>query len=195
MVEDPKFIRAFIALYPPEAVMTRLEQVQRSLRYPLARAGITWTKPKQLHLTLKFLADITVDSLPALKDAIATACQRTGPLLVRAEGLGVFPHQRKPRVIWVGLSGQLASLLELQARIEATTAAWRQPEKRVFHPHLTLGRIRHISGQQTEVLAQKLSELAAADFGEWRADHIDLVKSTLTADGAIYERLATFSLS
>ena len=195
MVEDSKFIRAFIAFYPPEAVKIRLEQMQRSLKYPLARAGITWVKPDQLDLTLKFLADITMDSLPALKDAIATACQTTIPLLVRTEGLGVFPHQRKPRVIWVGLNGQLASLLELQARIEATTAAWREPEKRVFHPHLTLGRIRQISGQQMVVLAKKLSELAAADFGEFRVQQIDLMQSHLSGAGVTYTRLMAFPLA
>jgi len=187
--------RVFVALNPPAAVLERLALVQRRLKRPLARSGITWAKPGQIHLTLKFLGDVPSDTVAELQAALEEACSRFSPLVLRVAGLGVFPGRHKPRVIWAGLDGDIEAVKLLAERVEGVTQRWRERETREFRPHLTLGRVRHISLAQTEVLLAKLQTLGAEPFGGWRVERVELMRSTLTADGAVYASLAEWALA
>jgi RNA 2',3'-cyclic 3'-phosphodiesterase len=191
---DSRVIRAFIAINLPDDVRANLARLARELESALPGNGVRWVRPEQVHLTLKFLGDIAVDSVADLKDAIRCACRNIEPCSLRGEGLGVFPTEQKPRVIWAGLGGDREMVQRLQEQLESETARWRAREEREFHPHLTLARVKHLNPMQTEILGNKLGERKNAGFGEWQTEKLELMQSTLTATGALYSSLAEFGL-
>lgn len=194
MTEPATSLRFFIAINLPAEVRERLGLLLRRLKFPLARAGITWAKPAQIHLTLKFLGDIPAGAVGDLEAAIWRGCEGVPPFTLRAETLGVFPGDRKPRVIWAGVGGELEVLRRLQAGIERETGCWREPERKEFRPHLTLGRVRHLTAGQTQTLRAKLAEFRALEFGEWRVTEVALMRSELSSAGAEHVSLATCRL-
>src|SRR4051812_2511837 len=104
-------MRLFVAANPPAEVRSQLAEIQRRLETSLGRAEISWSKPEQIHVTLKFLGDFPSPGLGELKSELAQVCAGASRLELQARGLGVFPDACKPRVIWVGLNGQMEALL------------------------------------------------------------------------------------
>jgi 2'-5' RNA ligase len=186
------FIRAFIAINLPGEVRAKLVRQHRSLKVALPGDGIRWTPPGQIHLTLKFLGDVPSSSVDDLRAAVESGCRGTAPFSLRARGLGVFPGAQRPRVLWAGVEGELDALRQLQERIEIETGRWREREARAFQPHLTLARIKILPPGRALALRKKLA--AAADFGAWRVERVDLMRSHLSASGVTHEALAGFKL-
>lgn len=191
---DAAFIRAFIAINLPTEVQTNLAELQSDLKSALPGSGLRWTKPEQIHLTLKFLGDIAANSLENLKNAIHRACDGIPPFALKTEALGAFPDSRRPRVIWTDVTGNTDILCRLQGQIERETVAWREAEQRTFQPHLTLARVRSLKPREAEVLREKIRAHEAAKFGEWQVTQIDLMQSKLSGAGAEYSQLAEFHL-
>jgi 2'-5' RNA ligase len=105
------------------------------------------------------------------------------------EELGAFPNQQRPRVIWIGLQGDVDPLLELQRNLDHQFQSIGFPmEDRPFRAHLTLGRVKTSKGPIG--LPQAVSEIKVT--GEFRADSLVLFRSELTPKGAHYTKLATF---
>jgi 2'-5' RNA ligase len=190
----PDLMRLFVAVKPPPEILARLEVAQRRLKSPVARAGITWAKPAQVHVTLKFLGDVPLAALGELQAALGHACAGTACFELSAEGLGVFPDAREPRVIWAGLRGDLETLGRLRQRIEAASRPWCLPETREFKPHLTLGRVRRINPSRAQALSGSMDDPRAENFGGWRVDAVDLMQSVLSPNGAAYTRLSSHRL-
>jgi 2'-5' RNA ligase len=187
------FIRAFIAIHLPPDVLANLERQHRSLRRALPGDGIRWTPPGQIHLTLKFLGDVPGGALDELGETIARGCRGTAPFALQARGLGAFPGAQRPRVLWAGVEGELDVLRQLQERIEQETVRWREREARAFQPHLTLARIKVLPPGRAAALGKKLAA-AAADFGQWRVEQVNLMRSHLSATGVTHETLARYPL-
>jgi 2'-5' RNA ligase len=138
-------IRTFIALEPPPWVREALAQTIGQLRGAIP-SGVRWLDPTGIHLTLKFLGNVDPHRVDGLLKAMADSARGSPTFQLRLAGLGAFPNQRQPRVLWVGLAGDLQSLQGLHEKVEeevqklAPTSPSR--ESRPFHPHLTLGRVR-----------------------------------------------------
>lgn len=192
---EAEFIRAFIAINLPDAVRANLERLHRSLKLALAGDGIRWTPPEQIHLTLKFLGDVPAESLDNLRAAIAGGCRGVAPFSLRAQALGVFPNAQKPRVVWVGVTGELEALRQLQEQIERETERWREREARGLQPHLTLARIKVLGASRAAALRKKLDTATMADFGAWTASQVNLMRSHLSATGVTHTSLADFPLA
>lgn len=190
-------LRVFIAATAPPEVVAHLEQVQEQLQARSAEGVVRWTRAGQFHLTLKFLGNIPSDGLPELELALQRACQGTPSLHVRVERLGCFPQANSPRVLWVGFSGDVARLCDLQNRIDAETRSFGEhQEDRSFHPHLTLGRVnKAASGRELRRLAQALQTIKADALGTWTISQIDLIQSRLSSEGAQYTTLASVRLA
>ena len=191
--EKPENIRAFIASNLPETVRKRVVEVQSELKSLCAEDTVRWAAPEQTHLTLKFLGGVDAGSLDELKAAIRCAC-RANAFELTTQALGCFPNLRRPRVIWMGLGGEAKALSDLQQRIEAATNSWREPEAREFHPHLTLGRVKHLRPGELNGLARVVDAHERTVFGSWRVEGLDLVRSKLSSHGAVYSKLASFQL-
>lgn len=183
-------MRLFVAAELDADVRRRLEDIQRSLRaVPLQ---VRWVKPEGIHLTLKFLGEVGSGRLDPIRDALAGALARVGAFTLSAEGVGTFPPRGLPRVIWVGLQGDLPAAERLQAAIDAALATCGfPPESRPFRPHLTLGRV---TGGGHGNWAEFLAREGVAQAGRFAVGECVLFRSHLDPGGARYEPLARFAL-
>lgn len=162
-----------------------------------AKSGnaVRWVKPDGVHVTLKFLGEVPMKQLPAIKLAIQEAVVGHQPFELEFSNIGTFGGREGLRIMWVGIAGDV---LRLEALVRAVNAALAvvgfQPERRPFRPHLTLGRVRdEISTRQRaeiEVAVGKMEVAASA----WRTTQVSLMRSRLMPSGAQYEVLATFPL-
>lgn len=136
-------IRAFIAIDLSDEAKAVLADVSGALASQTPQGVVKWVEPHRMHLTLRFLGNTPVDRLDELADALDEAAQAHAPFTLRLDALGCFPNERRPRVIWVGVVGDVARAEALRAAIEEKLEplGW-QPEEKSFRPHLTLGRVK-----------------------------------------------------
>ena len=185
-------IRCFVALNLPPELKGRLAELEARLKE--ARADVSWVKPENIHLTLKFLGGVEETRIPLIKRAIQEGLRGGGPLVLSLAGLGVFPNPRSPRVIWVGVEGDTERMEKLQKRLEQALEGVGFPrEARSFSPHMTLGRMR--SRQGTAGLMELVERLGEYRAGSIEAESIELMRSQLHPAGAIYTILESFPLS
>ena len=185
-------IRSFIAIDLPEAIRQRLAAVQENLKQSVT--GVRWVKPNSIHLTLKFLGNIHPDQVEDIALAVAREIRDHPPITLRAAGLGAFPNLKKPRVIWIGMEGEVQRLKEIQARVEnALEPLGFAREKRGFRPHLTIGRVK--DRRRLQSLGDAVATLDMEPFNSFDADEIILYKSDLRPTGAIYTKLHRMPLA
>jgi RNA 2',3'-cyclic 3'-phosphodiesterase len=193
MAQEHDHIRAFISIHLDPDLLGQLRQFQKTLDQTLPPKTVRWTSPDQLHLTLKFLGNIPTQELAEIQNALDQIGKAFAPMTLRAEGFGAFPNLRSPRVIWIGLQGDLAPLEQLNTRIEQAMQPWAEKqENRPFHPHLTLGRIREDASRHARAIAKALEQTVPPPFGQWRAQQFHLMRSQLSPHGAIHTVLAKF---
>ena len=146
-----------------------------------------------LHLTLKFLGQTSTDKIHAVNQALIDAVAGVPSMKLCARALGVFPGIRKPRVIWVGLDGDIDVLIRLHRSIDSNLAMIGfPPEKRSFKAHLTIGRVkRAVNPQQMMAAIQRFQDYRSALFN---VAYIELIKSDLKPQGPVYSQLRKFNL-
>jgi RNA 2',3'-cyclic 3'-phosphodiesterase len=188
-------VRAFVAVHLPDEVRGNLKRLQTDLKSAAHSDAVRWTRPEQIHLTLKFFGDVETGSLPQLEAALRKACAGVAPFELRAEGAGGFPNLDRPRVLWVGIEGQLEALGTLQDCVLRETQAWGEDEQREFRPHLTLARIKDWRDRGVRELAAKIKSLHAPQFGAWRVAEVYLMRSELAPEGARHSSLTTIRLA
>ena len=187
---DGGTIRAFLALDPPPEILRTIADIQRALRKNI-RGSVSWVRPEGIHLTLKFFGDIAANDVSAVSEVVAGQIAGARPVNLEAKGLGVFPDTRRPRVLWLGIGGEVERLIAMQKAIDQGLEPCGFPkEKRPFQAHLTLARIKSPQGLSgiEDVLTEKKSESA----GKFTATGLTLFKSELTPKGAIYTTLGHF---
>ncbi|MEK7848395.1 MAG: RNA 2',3'-cyclic phosphodiesterase, partial [Chloroflexota bacterium] len=179
-------IRAFVAIELPGAVRRALSQAQEGLK-PASGNAMRWVNTEGIHLTLKFLGDIEEARVPEIISALEAACAPVPPFNLGLGQTGAFPNPGSPRVLWVGLTGSLDSLVYLQRRVEDGLEALGFPhEERGFSPHLTLGRVREgIAPGQRRDIGQALARCQVPVVAPFRVDGLALMRSQLTPQGAI----------
>jgi len=187
---DGGTIRAFLALDPPPEILRTIADIQRALRKNI-RGSVSWVRPEGIHLTLKFFGDIAANDVSAVSEVVAGQIAGARPVNLEAKGLGVFPDTRRPRVLWLGIGGEVERLIAMQKAIDQGLEPCGFPkEKRPFQAHLTLARIKSPQGLSgiEDVLTEKKSESA----GKFTATGLTLFKSELTPKGSIYTTLGHF---
>ncbi len=188
-------LRLFVAIHLPAAVREEILRVQQELRELAPRTAVRWTPPEQFHLTLKFLGNVPAGSTNALKQSLAEACAGIRPFHLRARGIGFFPNDRKPRVLWVGMEGGENDLAGLQVRVEEALAPFAEkPGAEKFRAHATLGRFQKFRRHNVEALLPHARSLASQSFGEWRVEDVGLFRSELSPDGARHTLLSSCRL-
>ncbi len=188
-------VRAFIAIDLPDEVINRLRVVSRELQRKVSDVPVRWVPPENIHLTLKFLGDVSVRNLDLLAKMIQVEAAERRPFEFSVGGLGAFPGTNNPRVIWVGVEAP-SELKSLQRGIE--TAASRlgyAEERREFRPHLTLGRVsRNANSRQMGKLRDVLRQSEVGFLGVAQVYHVHLFRSELRPEGSVYTRLYTAPL-
>jgi RNA 2',3'-cyclic 3'-phosphodiesterase len=184
----PDQVRAFVALRmnpaTEAAVMRFVEELHER------DDGVAWVRNANLHLTLRFLGGAAPAAmLAALDRALRQIGAATPALLIRVCGAGAFPNLDRPRVLWIGLRGEL--LTELAERVEAAARECGfAPELRPFTAHLTIGRVRHLRGWAR--LRERLAQRANQESGESLVESMLLYQSVPGPGGAAYEVIARY---
>jgi len=184
-------IRAFLAIELPDSLRPGLAQVQEELKR--SRADVRWVAPRNIHLTLKFFGNVPDDEIEALAAAARLAAAEAVPLQLQVTMAGAFPSPNAPRVVWLGLGGDLVPLTQLFYRLEKAFAALGYPpEGRVFNPHLTLGRVK--SPANRERLAKMLEKMPPVDWPPFEVKELILFQSVLSPQGSKYTPLQVIPL-
>ncbi|HOI74656.1 MAG TPA: RNA 2',3'-cyclic phosphodiesterase [Syntrophales bacterium] len=187
---DGKSIRAFLAIDPPEEVLRQIGSHQERLKRKI-QGTISWVRPRGIHLTLKFFGDIAPADVERISRIVEPLAMGTSPLRIEVRKMGVFPGSSRPRVLWMGMEGDIHPLIVLQKSIEAALEAEGFPrEDRPFRPHLTLGRIKTPRGLAG--LAGAMEEAAEWTAGGFVARDLCLFQSDLLPQGAVYTKLASW---
>ena len=183
-------IRAFIALHPPEPVLDALEAMQSRWKTGLKNAAIRWTRREQLHLTTQFLGNIEARRLPDFEAALQAACAGFSGIRLSVESLGCFPGETRPRILWAGAEGEVETLEKLKLSLDDTLAPLNYvPEKRRFHPHLTLARVGELRSRDRLEFSKLLELTRETRFGPWQIGSVALMQSVLSPAGARYSSL------
>lgn len=144
-------------------------------------------------MTLAFLGDLQAGQLHRLRPGLAEVSQATPPFDLAVAGSGVFPGERRPRVLWVGLSGELEVLTGLAAGVRrAARRARIELDRKPFQPHMTVARVRR--GLPEHDLPHLLRKLSVADGRGWQVDRLVLMQSTLGPQPR-YEEIAAWPLT
>lgn len=180
-------MRLFVAIELPEELKREIGKIQEQLRK--SGADASWTRPEGLHLTLKFLGEVEKSRVPAIRDALAVT-QGTGAIRVEISGAGAFPNERVPRVLWLGVQGDLERLGTLHEAVgQAMTALGFERDERKFSPHLTLGRIRF--PQPRDNWQERIEAIRDVKLAGFEAGKVSLMKSELKRDGAVYTEIGS----
>ncbi len=188
-------VRSFIAIKLPDelkAGLTRLEAELKLGKLP----SVKWVDPSSIHLTLKFLGNIAVDRIPEITRAMEETTRGLSPFHLEVKGLGVFPNLRRVQVAWVGISGEVDKLGQLQQRIDSSLVPLGfTAESRAFTPHLTLARLRdQASPDERQRFGQLIADTRFEASYTIIVAAISLMKSQLTREGAIYSRISSVGL-
>ena len=185
-------LRAFIAIELPASIQDAIQNQTALLRRALDSSLARWVPVHNVHLTLKFLGDVSPLNLEMLTQMLTREAGGYSAFDVQFGDLGSFPTSRRPRVIWVGLSAP-AALESLQRGIESAAARLGyQQEERAFSPHLTIGRVRQnlsASALQKVRAALELEGTKIGELGAARVAAVHLYKSDLQPDGSVYTKL------
>ena len=188
-------LRAFVAIELPDQTKSALAKLIEELRRADVR-GVRPVRPDGIHLTLKFLGDIGEDLVQPVVNAISPIARAHRPFKLRLGSPGAFPRGNSPRVLWVGIEGDLTALLDLQRQIEGALASLGfARDSREFSPHLTVARFNNSASLRDRLRAgQALFSAHIDSLLGTNVDRVTLMQSTLLPSGAVYRPIASLQL-
>ena len=180
-------MRAFIAIDLPEALHTALAEAQQNFRS--AARDARWTRPEGIHLTVKFLGEISDAQTKQVVEAL-TQIGSFEPFSIEVKGFGFFPQAQRPRVFWAGVMAPPA-LTQLAAQVEnRMEKIGFAREDRAFSAHLTLARFQVPRPQPA--LEAAIAARADTSLGAFNASEFFLFESKLSPQGAQYRKVVRF---
>ena len=183
-------IRTFIAINIPDMVRSEIAKFQSELK--IHRADVKWVRPESMHITLKFLGNVKEENMSEVARCVGEAAHGYKPFTVEVSGVGTFPNERRPRVLWIGVKSGAEILSELASRVDgALSGMGFEREKRRYSAHLTLGRVRSPNRIQDVVNAMTVQGFEAKPFD---VTELDVMKSELLRTGAVYTAMERIKL-
>jgi 2'-5' RNA ligase len=151
-----------------------------------AGIDVRWVAPTNYHVTLAFLGNTRIEAITAVKDALFAATAGTPQLKLRTARIGAFPHVDKARVVWAGVEDldSAKPLAALAQRVQDALGALGFGDRKPFHAHVTLGRVR-----ETRPLKDVVLPLSEQMFGDTRLDAISLFESETKSSGSVYREV------
>ena len=189
-------VRVFVAIGLSDQARNVLTDLVAELTRARVR-GLRAVDPHGIHLTLKFLGNVPEARIASIVSEVSAVVAEHRPFSVELSDVGVFPNEASPRVLWVGVGGDLTELRELDQGVEGTLEGLGFARKRrEFSPHLTVGRIR--DGAPASDRRRATEALFAAPFdssAQIQVESVSLIQSILLPQGARYHRLALMPLA
>lgn len=192
MIHDST-VRCFLAINPEERVKKHISDWILSLRCQSPK--LKWVQDEALHITLKFCGEIEVQDLEKLQSLLETFFKenRMPPFGLQLGSTGAFPSFRRPRTLWIGVEDGLERLSSLADAVDNISGIVGIPvEKRRFHPHITVARIKTPS----DFFSPVKEEFEQKYFRnlKWNVKEVELIQSTLTPRGSLYTTLRSYEL-
>ena len=185
-------VRVFCSIELRAALRTLVTEHISRLRRELPDTRASWEKDDKLHVTLKFLGEISRDKVALVTKAASEAISGISPLELKLAGAGVFVSRGMPKVLWLGIEEQSGQLAQLHGRLEsACEDLGFERERRPFHPHLTIARIRETSGARDLASAHRAIGFEAQDF---RVSELLVMRSDLAPEGSSHSEISRHSL-
>ncbi|HEC80176.1 MAG: 2'-5' RNA ligase [Candidatus Coatesbacteria bacterium 4484_99] len=175
--------RSFIALPLSKTVRQSLLEIIDEVSSICRNAK--WVELNNLHITLRFLGNIDVEMVGSISEIITNVSSQFAPFPIEIEGFGAFPHPKRARIIWAGITRGFEEIAELERKVsDELERAGIDRDKRDYHPHITLGRIRY--PKSNIALTKKIEESSGRVIGDDTISKMILMESTLTGKGPIY---------
>ena len=191
-------LRTFIAVEIPQPVQKQIQQATEPLRNALGTSLVRWVPTQNIHLTLKFLGDVSPASVDQLTQILRTEADSCPAFDMQISGLGSFPSLRRPRVLIIGIQApapeRASGLCELEALYRGIESACARlgyaSEQRDFSPHLTIGRVKQdASASDQQRIRRALEEIKIDSLGTARVNSVHLYKSDLKPTGSVYTQI------
>jgi len=186
-------IRSFLAFELPPDIKKIVEEVLKEVR----QMGLTikWVPLSNIHLTIIFLGGVKEEDIPSMGEEIAETCSQTAPFPIALKEVGCFPHKRNPRVLWLGLTGQIERMASFRDALQARLLPFGiKEEKRPFRPHLTLGRFKKPDKKNIPKLEKIFERYQDLNGPEQTLDELVLFRSDLRPSGAVYTKINSWKL-
>jgi len=185
-------IRSFLAFELPPEIREQIRAVSKELQK--SNLPVRWVKVENIHLTIIFLGSVDEDTVDDIKEKATFVVKRSPAFKIRLNAVGVFPHWRRPRVIWIGLNGDIDRLSNLRDELQKELKSLGfMPEKRPFRPHLTLGRFKGPLDRD-EDMKWILDRYHGINSDLYYLNELILYKSDLKPGGPVYTKMATWPL-
>jgi RNA 2',3'-cyclic 3'-phosphodiesterase len=184
-------MRLFVAIPVPDSVKQHARMFRNDLG--ASHADIKWVEYENYHLTVKFLGEVGEADLPEIRKNLMLAADSCPPFNLSIDNLGFFPSRMRPRVIWLGLRGEIEKAVFLGERVDAYLSSIGFEEEKEHRFHLTLGRIRNDS-KINELLKIVEHMSGHRKLSPFKVNHMQLMKSSLGKGGPTYSVLETYEL-
>ncbi len=185
-------IRSFLAFELPPAIKNEVARISVEVKKTGLDAG--WVKPDNIHLTIVFMGDVNEKAIPEIISSIDNSVSKHKPFNITLGGMGLFPDIKRPRVLWLGLNGEVERLGALRDDLQKPLEAYGiEQEKRAFRPHLTLGRFRK-QVKDRDTLKKVIDEYRDILEPDGVLNELILFKSELKPGGSVYTRIHSWPL-
>ena len=186
-------IRSFLAFELPPRIREEIGKISTELRK--SRLPARWVREGNIHLTIVFLGSVEENVVEDLKETVGSVVKGYKGFTARLKGVGVFPNWRKPRVLWIGLDGDIDGLSRMRDELQdALKVFGLREEKRPFRAHLTLGRFKDRLDDDEELkgILDRYHDIASEPCS---LDELVLFKSDLKPSGPVYTKMASWPLT
>ena len=186
-------IRSFLAFELPDDIKSILTRVSGEIRE--SSLDVRWVRPESIHLTVIFMGDVQSEQIPSMGASLGAVCANHVPFTISLRPMGCFPNSRNPRVIWLGIDGDLERMSRFRDDLQRILSPFGiKEEERAFRPHLTLGRFKKPAKRQTE-MEQMLAKYSELSSPARILKELFLFRSDLKPDGAVYTKMLSWRLS
>ena len=185
-----KLIRTFLSIPVPLEVRAKKNMLYSTLEESPAK--INWVKNVQLHLTIKFLSHTPESIIEKIFNEVGSVTSTVRPFEIIIESTGCFPIKERPRVLWMGVNGNLDPLYDLFTKIDSALDLLGFPkEKQGYTPHITLARIKYPQKLTPDISTFLKSSYDPIDFP---IDRVQYFSSELLPSGTVHTLLKSFPL-
>jgi 2'-5' RNA ligase len=188
-------LRSFIAVNITSEIQSAVARSIVPLQKILSKPLVRWVPLDNVHLTLKFLGDVSPDNLARLADALKGETLNHEAFTITVGGLGAFPNPHRARVLWIGIEASLALKALMQGVETVSTRLGYSPEDRPFSPHLTIARVgQNVSATGMQTIRAAIERTKVGALGTISINALHIYKSDLRTGGSVYTDLYTLPL-